>query len=86
MFNCGRAVGLVRDAVGMPGRASPQVGVGRCGDDAVGIRPVVVQSFPDAARTSGNVGHRGRTKQEATERDAIWRLDASVRTCRCPVA
>lgn len=31
MFNCGRAVGLVRDAVGMPGRASPQVGVGRCG-------------------------------------------------------
>ena len=34
MFNCGRAVGLVRDAVGMPGRASPQVGVGRCEDDA----------------------------------------------------
>ncbi len=34
----------------MAGRASPQVGVGRREDDAVRIRPVVVQAFPDAAR------------------------------------
>ncbi len=38
--------------------ASPQVGVGGRHGDAVGVGPVVVQAFPDAARAFGDVGLR----------------------------
>src|SRR3984893_4500835 len=54
--NVGRTVGLTREGVGVARRASPHVGVGRLEDDAVGIGPVVVQAFPDAARAFGDVG------------------------------
>jgi len=57
--NVGRAVGLTREGVGVPRRTSPKVGVGRCENDAVGIGPVVVQAFPDAARAFRDVGVRG---------------------------
>ena len=43
----------------MAGRASPRVGVGRREDDVVGIGPVVVQAFPDAARAFRHVGVGG---------------------------
>ena len=36
----------------MAGGASPRVGVGRGEDNVVGIGPVVVQAFPDAAEPS----------------------------------
>jgi hypothetical protein len=38
------------------GRASPNIGVGRREDDVVGIGPVVVQAFPDAARAFRDIG------------------------------
>ncbi len=56
--NVGRAVGPTREGVGVARRASPSVGIGRREHDAVGIRPVVVQAFPDAARAFGDVGLR----------------------------
>ena len=43
----------------MAGRASPGIGVGCREDDVVGIGPVVVQAFPDAARAFRDVGLRG---------------------------
>src|ERR1700733_14591920 len=52
---CG-AVGLTRKCVGVARSASPDVRVGRGEDDVVRIGPVVVQSFPDASRTFGDVG------------------------------
>ena len=48
-INVGRAVRIAREVVGMAGCASPKVGVGRSEDDMIGIGPVVVQAFPDAA-------------------------------------
>src|SRR6202163_69910 len=55
----GQTIGTACEGVGVAGRASPQVGVGRREDDVVGIGPVVVQAFPDAARALGDVGLRG---------------------------
>src|SRR5262245_23112262 len=49
------------EGVGVAGRASPRVGVGCREDDVVGIGPVVVQAFPDAARAFRDVGLRGAT-------------------------
>src|SRR6202171_6772006 len=54
----GPAVGTTREGVGVTRRASPHIGVGCREDDAVGIGPVVVQAFPDAARAFRNVGLR----------------------------
>src|SRR5262249_2404499 len=45
--------------VGVTGVATPDVGVGGGHHDAVGIGPVVVQAFPDAARSLGDVGPGG---------------------------
>jgi hypothetical protein len=56
--NVGRAVGLTREGVGVARCASPNVGVGRREDDAIGIGPVVVQAFPDAARAFRDIGMR----------------------------
>ena len=56
--NVGHAVGTTREGVGVAGRASPRVGVGRREDDVVGIGPVVMQAFPDAARAFRDVGLR----------------------------
>ena len=55
----GQAVGATREVVGVAGRASPRVGVGRREDDVVGIGPVVMQAFPDAAGAFSDVGLRG---------------------------
>src|SRR2546421_1256125 len=52
----GRAVGTPREVVSVARIASPRVGVGGLEDDVVGIRPVVVQTFPDAARALRDVG------------------------------
>src|SRR4030095_6030702 len=45
----GRAVGLPRECIGVAGATSPKVGISSCENDAGGIGPVVVQSFPDTA-------------------------------------
>src|SRR5437868_8128580 len=52
----GRAVGTPREVVSVTRIASPRVGVGGLEDDVVGIGPVVVQTFPDAARALRDVG------------------------------
>src|SRR5262245_44182314 len=52
----GRPVGLPYQVVGVPRATSPQVGVSSGENDAVGIRPVVMQSFPDAARALRDIG------------------------------
>src|SRR5215831_2281164 len=57
----GQTIGTACEGVGVAGRASPRVGVGRREDDVVGIGPVVVQAFPDAARAFRDVGLRGAT-------------------------
>src|SRR5277367_2852409 len=57
-INVGRSVGLTREVVGMAGRASPEVGVGRREDDMVRVGPVVVQPLPDATRALRDVGLR----------------------------
>src|SRR4029079_8210658 len=57
----GQTIGTTCEGVGVAGRASPQVGVGSGEDDGVGIGPVVVQAFPDAARAFRDVGLRGAT-------------------------
>src|SRR5690242_5046288 len=49
---------MPREAVGVAGRATPGVGVSRREDDVVGIGPVVMQPFPDAARAFRHVGVR----------------------------
>jgi hypothetical protein len=49
---------MAREGVGVAGCASPDVGVGRGEYDVVGVGPVVVQAFPDAARTFGDVSLR----------------------------
>jgi hypothetical protein len=43
---------MARESIGVVGRASPHVGVGRREHDVVGIGPVVVQAFPNATRAS----------------------------------
>src|SRR5712664_117653 len=55
----GRAIGPTREGVSVARSASPYIGVGRRQDDAVGVRPVVVQAFPDAPRAFCNVGLQG---------------------------
>src|SRR5262249_52907643 len=55
----GRAIRLALESVGVARGASPGIGVCRRQDDAVGVRPVVVQTFPDASRAFRNVGMRG---------------------------
>ena len=55
----GQTIGTTREGVGVARRASPGVGVGGGEDNAVGIGPVVVQAFPDAARDFRDVGLRG---------------------------
>src|SRR4029077_16109838 len=57
----GQAIGTTCEGVGVAGGASPRVGVGRRKDNMVGIGPVVVQAFPDAARAFRDVGLRGAT-------------------------
>ena len=57
----GQTIGTTCEGVGVAGRASPRVGVGRREDDVVGIGPVVVQAFPDAARAFRDVGLRAAT-------------------------
>ena len=52
----GRPVVVLRQGVAVPRMASPDVGVGCCQDDMVGIGPVVVQALPDAARALRHVG------------------------------
>src|SRR5262249_4592939 len=54
-----RAVGLPCEVIGVAGRTAPQVRIRGREDDVVGIGPVVVQAFPDAARTLGDIGMRG---------------------------
>jgi len=54
--NVAGAVGPAGEGIGVAGLASPQVGVGCGEDDAVGIGPVVVQAFPDAAGAFCDVG------------------------------
>ncbi len=49
---------MTREGVGVAGRASPHVGVGRREDDAVGIGPVVMQALPDPARAFRDIGMR----------------------------
>jgi hypothetical protein len=55
----GQTVGTMREGVGVAGRASPRVGVGRGEDNVVGIGPVVMQALPDAARAFRHIGLRG---------------------------
>src|SRR5262249_4296266 len=57
----GQTIGTTCEGVGVAGGASPHVGVGRREDDVVGIGPVVVQAFPDAARAFRDVSLRGAT-------------------------
>jgi hypothetical protein len=56
--NVSRSVGLTNEVVGVAGRASPEVGVGRREDDMVRIGPVVMQALPDATRAFRDVGLR----------------------------
>jgi len=56
--NVGGAVWVAREVVGVAGVTSPGVGVGRRKNHVVGIGPVVMQAFPDAARTFRDVGLR----------------------------
>src|ERR1700744_5673363 len=56
--NVSRSVGLTSEVVGVAGRASPEVRVGRREDDMVRIGPVVMQALPDANRTFRDVGLR----------------------------
>jgi hypothetical protein len=56
VVDVGRAVGLTGEGVGVAGRTTPHVGVGRCEDDVVGIGPVAVKAFLNAARALGHVG------------------------------
>src|SRR4030095_6147465 len=51
----GLSVGPTRKSVDVAGTTAPEVGVGCRHDDTVGIGPVVVQAFPDAARALGDV-------------------------------
>jgi len=57
----GRSVGPPREGVRVAGSASPHVGVRRREDNVVGVRPVVVQSFPDAVRAFRDIGFIGST-------------------------
>src|SRR5208283_758364 len=57
--NVGQAVGPTLEGVGVARCASPRVGIGRRKDDVVGMGPVVVQAFPDAARAFRDVGLGG---------------------------
>ena len=57
-INDGCAVRLSRESVGVARQSSPHVGVGRGENDAVGIGPVVVQTFPDSARALGDISVR----------------------------
>jgi hypothetical protein len=54
--NVGQTVGTTGEGIGVPGCASPSVGVGRREDDVHGIGPVVMQTFPNSVRTFGDVG------------------------------
>ena len=45
----GRAVGLTSKRVSVARSASPQVGVGRREDNAVGVGPVVMEALPNPA-------------------------------------
>jgi hypothetical protein len=55
----GGPVGLTREGVSMAGIASPDVGVGRRKDDAVGIGPVIVEAFPGTTRAFCDFRLRG---------------------------
>jgi TetR/AcrR family transcriptional repressor of nem operon len=52
----GGAVRFTNEGVSVTRCASPQVGVGGCENDVVGVGPIVVQALPDAARTLRYVG------------------------------
>src|SRR5262245_10118221 len=54
-----RPVGTASERIDVPRAVSPDVRVGRCHDDAVGIGPVVVQTLPYAARALRDVRVRG---------------------------
>src|SRR5690242_5842525 len=56
--NISQTVGTAREGVGVSRCASPRIGVGRTEDDVIGIGPVVVQAFPDAARAFRDIGVR----------------------------
>src|ERR1700748_1470397 len=60
-INVCRPVGPASKRVAMTGRASPYIGVGGRENNVVGIRPVVVQLFPNPARTLCHVRLRGVT-------------------------
>src|SRR4051812_50112872 len=49
---------MASEAVSVARGATPKIGVGRRHDDAARIRPVVVKTFPDAARAFRNIGLR----------------------------
>jgi len=55
----GQTVGATLEVVGVARCASPRVGIGCRKDDAVGIGPVIMQAFPDAARAFRDVGLGG---------------------------
>src|SRR5882672_12311355 len=55
----GLPVGLPREGVRVPGGTAPRVGVDGFHDHAVGVRPVVSQTFPDTAGALGDIGVSG---------------------------
>jgi hypothetical protein len=73
------AVGVTRKGIGVAGRAAPHIGVSRREDHAVRIGPVVVQTFPDAARSLGNISLGRAAVNRRSSQRACWR-SCSVRT------
>src|SRR3954452_16920162 len=59
VVHLGRSVGLSLERVGVARAICPGVGVGGGQYDAVGVGPVVAQSFPDATRALRDIGLAG---------------------------
>src|ERR1700736_3188486 len=57
-INVSATVWAAGESISVPRGAAPYIGVGGCKYDTVGIRPVIVQAFPDASRAFSDVGLR----------------------------